>query len=387
MSWFRRVALIISGSALRFLLFFGVGLICMVLVFGNRNNIDKSMKETHASSRFVDAMISEMQKNNPGSSIPLNDPEVQTIIKSAFSESVIQTSSQSIINGTYDWLEGKTNEVHFTVDFRQAREQLANGISAYAFTKLGSKPTCFAIPEQIDPFTAGCKPPFTNLNEEQQKFAADLAGSEGFLPKAVFTEADLPKSKQGKTLTEQYAYIPKLYEAARLMPFVLPLIILGLVGLWIWLSSNKRHGFQQVGIAFIGTGVTLLITPILFVYVLPRFTQATQFSIGGNPTQQVFNDVANNLTANFYNLLINVSVQVVAIGLVIVIAERLTRANSLYANVEKKAGIVSSNTRRPSSSRKFKPVDIPVQSSEESTRRKPHRTRNKKYRRIPKKEI
>jgi hypothetical protein len=360
----------------------------MVIIFGNRNNLEQSIKNTHAATRFVDAMISEMQKNNPQSSVPLNDPVIKGIIKNSFSENVIQTNSQAIIDGTYNWLEGKSKDVTFVVDFSGARDRLANEISSYAFNRLSAQPTCFAVPEQIDPFTAGCKPPFTDLAAEQQKFAETLKGSEGFLPKARFTEADLPKNKQGKKITEQFSYVPQLYSWARLMPYILPILILILGSLSVWLSPNKRKGFQQIGMALVGSGIALLITPILFVYVLPRFTQATQFSIGGSPTQQVFNDVSNNLTSEFYSLLINVSIQIVVIGMVIMLIERITRPHSLYSEVEKKAGMVSSNTKkRPSSSRKFKPADLPLQSSEESTRRKPHRTRNKKYRKIPKKEI
>lgn len=387
----RSILLFISTASLRFLIFFGITVLCLVIVFGNKENIKSSIKETNAYDRFVTAVIQETAKTYHGeTTIPLDNPEVQKIIKNAFPAELLETSTETFIDGIYAWLEGDTNTPEYTVDFTQARQNLANSLSAYAFNRLSSQPVCFAIPENIDPFTAGCQPPYTDLSVEQKKLADAIAGEEGFLPKAIFTEQDLPKDQSGERIYEKFSYAPKAYQWSKLFPWLLAGVLVLLAISSVLLHRSRRRGFQQLGYILTGSGIALLMTPILFTYVLPRFSDSLQFQAAGNdnPAQQVISDIGNDLITDLNMLLINISIYVIVAGAVIIIAEKYSRTPSGYLGAAKKSGIASSNPSKPSKTgRKYKPDTIPVQSSEESKRRAPRKVKNKKYRKIPKKEI
>ncbi len=388
MKFLHHVGLVICSGLLRFLLFFGIGLVCAIFLFGNSKELKRVLSDNKVYAKFVDSIIEDNRKSQANSSIPLNDPHVVEIINQAFPPELLQDNTEKVIDSTYAWLNGKTPEPTFNVDLTPARQQLADNLSTYAFDTLRTKPVCFAVPKELDPFTAGCQPPNTDLGKEQRDLSTSMAGPEGILPKATFTAKDLPKDSSGKLITERYSFAPTVFKWAIFVPWIVGgLLILTMTGI-VLLNRTKRIGFQQVGYSLMSTGAALLITPVLLLYVIPRFSKSLQFNQEGSATQRVMNSAAGQLNQDFNAILINISVQVIFLGVLVLLVERFTRPSSLYLELEKKAGVISSHKRKPSDAkRKYKPDTIPLQSSEESKRRKPKRTKNKKYRKIPKKEI
>lgn len=389
MSLLRRICLYICGSAFRFVLFFGVTIVCFSLVFVNPSSLKQTLRDSGIYDSLTEAVVEDTAKQNPTSTIPLDDPQIKQIIKASFTPASLQRGAETVIDGTFSWLEGETKTPVFNVDFSGERKIMSDNIASYAFGKLAQKPACFAIPETIDPFTAGCIPPYTDLGAQQQNLSDQLTGPSGLLPDATFTANDLPKDSSGNPIYERYSFAPSVYSWLRYSPWIALITLIGLATGMVLLSSSKRRGFQSLSIAIISSGVALIITPIIFSYVLPQLSSSLSFNSSDKTpeTQLLINDVSNQLTTNFYTLIINVTIQVIAVGFVILIAEKLTRPRTKYSNVAKRAGVVNGNSKRPSSGKKYKSTTIPIQSSEESARRKPRRTKNRKYRTIPKKEI
>ncbi len=384
----RRIFLYICGSAFRFVLFFGVTIVCFSHVFINQNSLKQTINESGIYDSFVQSVVQDSAKQNPNVSIPLDDPQVKKIIQEAFPAASLQRNTEKIIDGTFMWLKGQTKTPEFSVDFSSERQIMANNIAGYAFEQLTQKPTCFAVPETIDPFTAGCIPPYTDINAERQNLSNTIASPDGLLPDVTFTQNDLPKDNSGAVIYQRYSYAPSVYQWLQFGAWIVAgLLLVVAIGI-VLLSPTKRIGFQRLGIALISSGIALVITPIIFSYVLPQLSSSLSFNTSSTPgTQTLINNASNRLTNNFYALIINVTIQVIALGAAVLAAEKLTRPRTKYSSVSKRAGIVSSNAKRPSKGKKYKPSTMPIQSSEESARRKPHRTKNKKYRTIPKKEI
>jgi hypothetical protein len=380
----KRLSLYFSGASLRIVLFFGITLVCFALIATNPSHVKNLINDTDVYQEIVPALINDTIEKQPQITLPLQDKQIQQSINSSFTADSIKKNSEIFIDGTYSWLNGDSQTPQFKVDFTQERQQTAVKIAAIAFERVKTLPVCFAVPETLDPFTVGCQPPLTNLANEEKNLSNLIAGDSGILPKAVYTEKDLPKNNQGEYIYEKYSYAPTIYAWLRYSPFIVLALTLGLSILVVALSRTKREGFIRLGTIFLGSGFTLIITPLLLSFIVPAFSSSVRFSESTTTTTSgLTNKIVNSITNDFYLLLLNISIQVIVIGLIILLAERITRPKSKYANASLDSGLVTSIAKKPSQAGKYKPSEIPILSSEESTRRKPKKTHNKKYRKIP----
>lgn len=154
----------------------------MAYLLTNPKTIKTAIVETNGYTRFTSAVVDEAQKAyKDQSGVPtFSDPKIKQIVNETFSEGVLKPSTESAIDGVYSWLDGKTQTPKFEVNLSEPKNQFADKLSAYAFARLAEQPTCFAVPTNLDPLTAGCKPPYTDLNVEQQKFKELLATNQSF---------------------------------------------------------------------------------------------------------------------------------------------------------------------------------------------------------------
>ncbi len=382
----KKVSLYISSLSLRLVLFIGITLVCFALIATNPTHIKNLTKESGIYQGFVPAVINDTINRQPNSTVPLKDKLIQNDINNGFTPESLQRNTETVIDSTYLWLDGESQELKFEADFTKERQQTADNIAKTAFNRVKDLPVCFAVPPTFDPFTVGCQPPYTNLLNEQSILSTLIAGDEGILPKAVYTEKDLPKNSDGQYIYEKYSYAPSVFNWLKLSPYILGLILIILSFLIVILDRNKREGFRRLGAIYLGSGITLIITPIILSFIMPKLTDSVSFSTTSQDSvSSLTTNLANTITNDFYALLLNVSIQVIVIGAFILMAEKFTRPKSKYANAKFNSGLISSHAKKPSASENYKPVNVPMQSSEESTRRKPKKTRNKKYRKIPNK--
>ncbi|MFO0920503.1 MAG: hypothetical protein U0451_02415 [Candidatus Saccharimonadales bacterium] len=378
----KTVSYLSSAFMLRILLFFGITFVSLALIVTNKTHVKNIVSDSGVYRDFVPAVIEETAKKS-GSTIPLSRPDIKAAIESGFDANVMQDNAENFIDGTYAWLNGTSSDYTFKIDLTVARQQTADSISKLAFDRIRTLPVCFAAPETFDPFTVGCQPPSTDLGAEQAKLSALIAGETGILPKAVFTQNDLPKNGEGKQIQERYNFAHALYQWLKFSPLIIGFLILVFSFPIVLLSRTRREGFRRLGSIIFGSGVTLLITPILLMYILPGISDSMKFSSAtNNNTSAVVSNLINYMTESFYSLLFNIALQVITIGAIILMAEYVSRPKSKYSAILMQTGLISSHTRKPSSGKKFKPFNVPVQSSEESVRRKPRKTRNRKYRKI-----
>ncbi|HLC91966.1 MAG TPA: hypothetical protein VJC09_02855, partial [Candidatus Saccharimonadales bacterium] len=108
----------------------------LVMTFHSPDKIEKSLSDSGVYSTFVDSALQEVQKavkDNPDNSeVPIADPAIKAAAKQAFTPQLLQTSTESVLNGTYDWLAGKTAEPNFKIDLTNAKQTFANGVGAAA---------------------------------------------------------------------------------------------------------------------------------------------------------------------------------------------------------------------------------------------------------------
>lgn len=247
--------------------------------FSDRENPKKWLDESGVYSAAVDSLLAQLEKiskqdGGAGQSgdaqeqltIPIDRPEIQSAIKNAFSPQFLEDAAEQFINGTYDWLEGKTEKPRFRIDFTPAKTSFVLQVTDYLKQRLNSLPACTSVAQAqtFDPFTVECRPPGLNIDAEAQRVSSELLTSEEFLPDTVFTADNTFKDEQtGKSAFDNLAELPKVYQLSQILPFIFgTLALLGAVGIF-FLHPDKRKGAGKLAYMFGVTGVILLIGALL----------------------------------------------------------------------------------------------------------------------------
>lgn len=383
------IAQIIIFNIFRFSLYVLVTVIALYIVFARPIGVKQSFIETKAYERFVAETITAAEKANQNtSSAPISDPNIQQIIKESFPPQKLQRETENVIDAAYAWLYGNAKEPAFSVDFSQNIEHMATRLSEYGINRLKSQPICEAYQPTIDPFSATCRPAQFDYVTEKETLKNEIIKNNGIISKKVLTAADLPKTTDGKTLIQQYSYAPKLFSFMLFAPLIALSVTFASALIVVYLDRKKRAAVRSIGSNIISANLFLILSPIVYFYVLPFFFPSLGNSSMSGGGGAVLGDVINKVSIDFSNWLIKVGVAALFIGISIILLERSTRPKSKYLHVDKSSGITTSETARKNKKGKvvLSEASVPLQTSE--GRRSKHKyPKNKKYRKIPKKEF
>ncbi len=365
MSPTRRIGLFICNSLFRFSLLVTMSLAVFNLSFRTPKLIKESLVETKAYERFVPSVI-EANKKQPNSSIPLDDPEVQAIANRAFSPELLQKNTEQFIDANYTWLHGDTYQPRFRIDFSGAKQQFANDIGAYAVRRLERLPVCttYSPSVTLDAFKATCQPKGLSLEGRDQEIAAEIMSSKDFLPKSIFTAADLPRNSNGDTITEQLALAPVWFRLAYGLMWVFGGLTVLLAAGMVYLRPSRRKGWRSLSIAILSDGAFLAVSTLVFGRLLPELTRSFQAQFSGGGADLIMNDVVEHISAASGTLFINIAIQIAAVGLVMVAVQKIMQPRTPFVNLEKMSGLVSGMRMMNDGGKSVQARDVPIQSSE-----------------------
>lgn len=281
------VALLAAASALAF-----------HFVVANPDKVKNIVTSSGVYDNFVGVALDlfKSQGDDSGSTIPLADPQIQKIAKQAFSPAVLQTNSEAFIDGTYNWLDGRTAKPQFSLDFSGSKNRLAIGIGDYAAKRLRSLPPCSyaQIPRQIEVFKLRCLPPFVNVSQIRKQVIAELKSDKNFLPNPKVTPKSLGWEKNGSQFSPQSSLPKQFGLAKKALWLLLPLVAVLAAGL-VFLHESRQKGVQRLGKSLVATGIFIAVSPLLFKIFYPRIASI------GLSNNEMFNKLALPVMTEFNN--------------------------------------------------------------------------------------
>lgn len=213
----------------------------------NRNVVMGWISDSGVYNNFVEAMV-QLQPAQTSESQFLGEDTLSKAINKTLDPAFLQSSTEEIINGTYDWLEGKNEEIVFSIPLNEKRDQLKLSLAEQIEPKLTGLPQCSSLYSGFASEQVQCIP----QNSSAKAYAADLAtravNSSDFLSQPLTQESVKQPTLPAVSVLRFFATNIQLILAA-----LATLAVLSATA-YILLSNNKLRGVQTVGRrAFFGT--------------------------------------------------------------------------------------------------------------------------------------
>lgn len=190
--------------------------------------------------------------------LPLKDIGIRTALTQSLPATFYQYSSEEIIDSTYDWTRGRTSAPQFSIDITPVKNKFANNVSSSVRERLDTLPRCdrtLAPPTSVDEALAliCIPPPLTPA------IIADTARQQVLASKLLFEDDTITaatlKDGQGRTFTQQLAFLPWLYRSYVPALVILPIVI-ALLGLAVVFGSAiRRTGLSRVAWMLLSIGL------------------------------------------------------------------------------------------------------------------------------------
>lgn len=316
---FIRRTLYHSAGALHKLLLLVIPIIFAVaILLSSPTYIENALKESRVYDQFVSNVLdnSLQQSNDANTQKILSDPEVKAAAEKSFNPTLLQSSTENVLNGVFAWMQGKTPEPQFRIDLTNARADLSNNVAVYAEKRANSLPACTLtqlrqLNPNIDLLEIPCLPPGVNVHALAQDYSQKFLASSDFLSDPVITNETIAKNNGGKPLSEQLNGVPKAYSLLNLTKWILLMLALVLTGLLIFARRNRRAGVKHVAWTLIGVAVFLIINLIIYWFL---FDRANTNRAASDAVQAMWIDGAQSLVREFNKVILWFSAGYLVLG-------------------------------------------------------------------------
>lgn len=261
----------VIGTAFVLSLFFIAYGMAFNLVTSNRNEVKNILAKSDLYENLPPLIYNDLKSDTKSPTVPLKDPAVRRIALSVFDPELTQKTIENLVDGTYDWLEGKTDKLSASVDLTGAKNKLASQLGDYAEKKATKLPTCsygqlrqMAAENSYSVFNAKCLPPYLTATEINKQIKSEINKSDEFLKDTKVKVDDL-KDEKGQTLTQSAPNLPAVFAAAKLIPAVLFVFALALAYALVKLSDSTEHGLKRLIKYLVISGVFIILAPIVLL--------------------------------------------------------------------------------------------------------------------------
>lgn len=262
------------GNILLFLLPTVIG---VSVLLGTPSTLKQALANSDVYQYFVPAILNESAKKatNEGdgaANAVLSDPGIRNAALSSFEPRVIQNTSETILDGIYAWLQGKTPEPTFTIDLSEPRQKLIANLTAYGKTRAAALPQCTL--EQLkqlqgsrDILTIPCLPPGVDPNKAAEQFSNDLVTNAEFLNETKITSAQLTKDSSGQTVGQKFPHASEVFQALRQAPWIIGGAVILFYGGALALAADKLRAIRKILWSLVGCGIFYALLMAIYHFV------------------------------------------------------------------------------------------------------------------------
>lgn len=308
------------------------------------------IKKTLSQSGIYDTIVQNVlqQKESDlaaAAGLPAGQPEVQGIVSQAVSPQLVQSQTEKVIDDSFAWLQGTSNNPNTSFDFSSTQQKIADGVASYTTQHLQSLPACTtaaaATEAANNPLQASCLPPGTDIGAIASQAKQKVLSQGNFADNAKIGLNEVA-TPGGSNLAEQLQTGPQLYQKIGLSLYVqaasAALFAAGLVVL----SRGWRVGMRRVGIIALWTGAVSALMALLSSYGIHWVVKkVAQNASGSQQVQHKVLTIAQTVIDDVRNLWLYYGVALIAAGVVLLVVYRLARPSpaAVAASLAKEEGV------------------------------------------------
>lgn len=244
--------------------------------------LEQALETSGVYTNLAQTVVSQATESSPSSTTTSINPDIQQAFTQAVTPSFVQASSKQVITGLYNWVQGTSSTLNFSINASQVQNNFTNNIVTEVQQKLATLPACTQAtnpPVSVeDALALTCLPQSVSPSEIVNAVRQEVSNS-GIVSGNTTINANSLKTSQGTPISSQLSIIPKLYSYYLMSLYVVPLIIIMSAAAIIFWSTSKRTGVKRVAWILITTGVTGIISAILAIWLLQE-----SVSLFGSPS-------------------------------------------------------------------------------------------------------
>lgn len=268
----------------------------------NANSIKQALKDENVYATIVPAALKTTASTNISTGpVPLKEPWVLNAANTAFPASDLEQKTNTAIDSTFEWLDGKTDKPAFTIDLSSNKAAFATQVGEYAQNRYAGLPVCSrsSLPDTSDPLAINCRVPYINPSTVGSTLSQQVTTDKNFLANPVIssTNASLNPVNQAAQ-TDPFKNLDGLrsiYQSRTLILWGLPMLILLCTGIGIGLAMDRARALRHLSRAFLFNTVSLIAIGLLLGVGFNRLIDT--FSIDAI-TSTVVGPVVSNLGAH-----------------------------------------------------------------------------------------
>ncbi|MBI1857071.1 hypothetical protein HY003_01500 [Candidatus Saccharibacteria bacterium] len=288
---------------------------------GKPNNLKEWIRDNKIYDVAINSILDKATNNsleNPSSA--LNQPEIQKVIKETLTSEVARTTTEQIIDGTYNWMRGDVDKPNYAIDLTSLKNTFAEKAGNVAEQRFVSLPICTITQLRqltgiTDPFVLSCRPPGINIAAEKQKITDQIFGNQDLLPDPIITADTIKMSGDNKPVYKTLKQLPWLYQFLQKAPWIFGILaVLLAIGI-VFISPSRRKGLYRVAVSLMINGVLFGISA-LFIIIATYWVGSNKDLIkNANPDlQSALIGLGKSIANSIDNVLLSFSVVFIVLG-------------------------------------------------------------------------
>ncbi len=236
----------------------------LLQVIGQPQPVKDALAQSGIYQSIIDEELKNAKAEQGSGELPLDRPEVQSIIKTAAPPELLQTKAENAVDSIYAWIHGDAPDLKFELEVSDIRTNLADGIEQYVAARAASLPICppgTGAEIATDPYNAACRPEIVTAAQVGAQAKEEFLTSGALRDSTI--NANTIQTESGKTLAQEIEGAPSIYE--RITQTVLGSGALALLlgaGV-VLLSATWRAGVKRVAIIAIVLGSLTIIASLI----------------------------------------------------------------------------------------------------------------------------
>ncbi len=228
----------------------------------NRHEVKRWLSDSGGYTHIVSNLVHLDQAVSAGK--VLDESTLQQALQQTLTPDFVQQSAETAIDSTYDWLEGKAEDITFSIPLSQERTAFIANLQAALLPKLSSLPKCSSS-LTISAGDVTCIPQGKTATQLAQQMAEQSVGGSSDFLTAPITPADVSKALDIPT-DNPFGWLQGITKLVPTLVVALPILTLLCAAGYVLLSTEKLKNISIVAKYILCNIVLLTITGIALWY-------------------------------------------------------------------------------------------------------------------------